>query len=157
MHAEVDHHIGLEAVLQPAVEGGVLRMGREVAFIHQPHRIARHPQRRLHADPDVAKGHTTQQEAASQGADASVSQRPPLLFDAAGVQRPQPLAQAVCRHAGALPVLEALPLGKTADPSLIGFLNPFDQLLTTGWQGAKGVALFNHGPEQSHQRVGHVE
>ena len=158
VHAEVQHHIGLEAVLQPAVEGGVLGMGREIPLVHQPHRITRHPQRWLHADPHLPQPHTTQQEAVAQGADAGVSQRPPLLLDAGGVQWPQPLPQCLHAHGGGgRAVVEALPCRDAGDPGVVGLLHLADQLLATGRQGAQVIALSRQRLQQGHQGGGHVE
>ncbi len=142
---------------QPLVEGGVLGMGGEIALIHQPHRIARHPQRRLHTDPDVAQLHAAQQITARQGAQRALAQRAPPLLDAGRVQRPQPLAQGLHRHAGAGPVLEALALRDATHPGVIGLLHPADQFLAAVRQRAEAVALRRHRPQQRHQRIGHLQ
>ena len=55
-------------------------MRRAAARHHQPHRIAFITKRRLHADKDIAKLNTLNQQLASKRIDAS-RRRSPIVFD----------------------------------------------------------------------------
>ena len=52
---QVAHGVRAQAALQPEVERGVLRVRRQVALEEQAHRVALQAERRLHADPHIAK------------------------------------------------------------------------------------------------------
>lgn len=53
MHAKVQDGIGLEIMLQPLVECGILGVGGQVALKEEAHGIPLHPQGRLDSHPDI--------------------------------------------------------------------------------------------------------
>lgn len=64
MHAKVQHSVRSVLMLQPLVEGCILRVRREVALEQQPHGVSLHSQRRLHADPHIAELHASHHKVA---------------------------------------------------------------------------------------------
>jgi hypothetical protein len=55
VRAEVQHRVGREVLLEPAVERAEGVRGREVPLEEEPHRVALPPERRLHAHEHVAE------------------------------------------------------------------------------------------------------
>lgn len=64
MHAKMQHCTGFEIMLQPIVEGSILRVGSEVSLKKQAHGVTLYPQCRLYPYPHVPQLHATHQQVA---------------------------------------------------------------------------------------------